>query len=163
MDALPLLKVGAMMRKDGTVTKMPWPLPPMATTHGNAWVVESTPTKLRVREQDINWNRVPVTFDQTLTISQPGRLDSVTRGTMYGVPTPTFKRSYDILDAGKGWIELRGLGHPKEATSSVRTDGRSFSVDFVGPFGVHDTKTLPIILPGQPGYVAPPADWLPRS
>jgi hypothetical protein len=157
--SLPLLPIGAMMRKDGTATKLPWPFPPMMTTHGNAWVMESTPTKLRIREQDVNWRHVPVTFDQTLSITRPGRVDFVTGGTVFGVRTPSLKRSYDILDAGRGWIELRSAGHPRERVSSFRTDGRSFSVDCVGPAGTYDHKTLPIIRPGERGYMPPPAGW----
>jgi hypothetical protein len=154
------LRVGTMLRTPpGSRTQIPH-LPDM-TTDGYAWVVESTPTVLRIRERATVWGRVPATFDQVFRLTAPGIVDFSVRATGFGVPMPTMRKRYELLDAGRGWLQLRSADRPGERPGSFRVDGSNLLVDLPGPLGSHDRTVEPIVQPGEAGYVQPPAGWLP--
>lgn len=153
------LRVGTMLRTPpGSRTSIPY-LPDM-TTDGYAWVVESTPTMLRIRERAIVWGVVRATFDQVFRLTAPGVVDFSVRSTAFGVPMPTLHKRYDLLDAGEGWMQLRSADKPNERPGMFRVADGALHVDLAGPMGTHDTKVEPIFQPGETGYVAPPAGWL---
>lgn len=151
------LPVGAMLPKDGTTTKMPFPLPDLDVTEGAAWVVESGPGILRFREHLSHWGRVPVEWHTTVR-----RLDDATVSVSFvadvlgKVKLPSVETKYRLLDAGRGWLELESKDTDKTTPDHLRTSSGSYDIDMTGSGGFHDRKTLQVILPGETGYVAPP-------
>ncbi len=152
------LRVGTMLRKDGTSMRVPW-LPDLRTTRGDAWIVESNATRLRIRERGVAWGWLPIEFDQTLVLTAPRTVEYSVTGTMGIVPIPRMRKRYELLDAGRGWMQLRTEGKPLERPSVMRVDGSTLVIDFLGPMGTNDRKVLPIVQPGDEGYRPPPADW----
>lgn len=154
------LRVGTMLRTEpGSKTSIPF-FPDM-TTDGYAWVVESTPTVLRIRERAIVWGRVPATFDQTFRLLPDNVVDFTVKSTVFGAPTPMLRKQYELVDAGRGWLELRSAGRPQERPGHFKVEGGALLVDLPGPLGTHDRKREPIFQPGDRGYVEAPAGWLP--
>ena len=156
------LKVGTMLRTPpGSRTTIPH-LPDM-TTDGYAWVVESGPDVLRIRERAKVWGHVPATFDQTFRLDDDGRVDFTVKATGFGMPVPPMHKAYELVDAGKGWLSLRSAGKPAEQPGQFAVRDGVLHVDLPGPFGSFDHKLEPVIQPGEAGYVQPPADWLPAA
>lgn len=159
IDMAPL-RVGTMLRTPpGSTTQIPW-LPDM-TTDGYAWVVEATPTRLRIRERAVVWGAVRAEFDQLFELRGDGRtVDFSVRSRAFGVPMPVLRKRYELVDAGRGWMQLRSWGASDEAVGEFRVKDGALHVDLPGPMGTHDRKVEPIMQPGEPGYVEAPAGWL---
>lgn len=134
--------------------QLPWM--PDVPIHGNAWVTESSPTVLRIHER-ATVAGLPARFDMVLARVGERQLDYHVGGTVGGMSLPAMHKRFDIVDAGRGWIELRNAADASEPHSELRMTSDGLHVRVIGPGGFTDDRVEPVVQPGEPGYVEPPA------
>jgi hypothetical protein len=129
---------------------------PDVTARGLSWVLESTSTRLVIRDE-LRVGPIRSSLTATLEVLEGARLRYTIAGRVAGREITPRIKLYSIVDARRGYLELRSAADPSERSSTFHTDGCRFIVDKVGPDGSANRGVHPIYQPGSPGYVAPPA------
>ncbi len=153
MFDFPELRPGTMVVvPPGTTYKRPG-LPGVPTS-GAVWITSISPNRLEMHEET-RIGGIPTTFTSVLERSGPWRATYTMRGSAWGIPLPTIEHAYQILDAGRGYLELRSESRPNEPVSSLRLDGTTLVSDMAGPWGIRSPRRERLVQPGAPEYRLP--------
>jgi len=151
-DLAPLVVGSMLVIAPGSKMKLPWL--PDVSIEGNAWVVDSLPDRLHIHERAKVAQFFNAVFDMELVRTDAGHVTYTVRATIGGMRIPDMVKRFELVDAGRGHLELRGTT-PGEQLSFMRIAPDGLHVHMVGPGGIVDDRVEPIIQPGESGYVTP--------
>ena len=149
----PELRIGTMVTVPRG-TRYDIPCAPNLPTHGTVWITESTPNRI-VMDERLRIAGVPMRFTSTLERVDAWHARYTMAPHAFGRTLPGITYLFRIVDAGRGYLILRGADKPNEPASSLRIIDGALVSDVAGPFGIRSPRIEQITQPGEPGYRTP--------